>query len=236
MRVRPSRYTTRAPTRLRDRSRRVTYQSGNRDHAPSRHLPKPAIFSRRLLSLVVRSVAIASMSFAAAFGFLSGATSPGAHYDPHLFAIGVSALFGAACGAIGILISAHPPDEDRAARPGNAPRRGSGSQLGNQRGAGAHQELLRGAGRRDRAPRQRRRDHLRQRRLLRARRPRARRPLGDHVCAAGRRAERNHAARRRHAHLRPEDRCTRQARAGSPGAKSRCAPTAAARRKASAAT
>jgi signal transduction histidine kinase/CheY-like chemotaxis protein len=72
---------------------------------PRGHLPKPAIFSRRLLSIAVRSVAIASMSFAAAFGFLSGATSPGAHYDPHMFAIGVSALFGAACGGIGILIS-----------------------------------------------------------------------------------------------------------------------------------
>jgi hypothetical protein len=58
---------------------------------PRGHLPKPAVFSRRLLSLAVRSVAIASMSFAAAFGFLSGATSPGAHYDPHTFAIGVSA-------------------------------------------------------------------------------------------------------------------------------------------------
>ena len=45
------------------------------------------------------------MSFAVAFGFLSGATSPGAHYDPYMFAIGVAALFGAACGGIGILIS-----------------------------------------------------------------------------------------------------------------------------------
>jgi signal transduction histidine kinase len=72
---------------------------------PRGHLPKPAIFSRRLLSIAIRSIAIASMSFAAAFGFLSGATSPGAHYDPHMFAIGVSALFGAACGGIGILIS-----------------------------------------------------------------------------------------------------------------------------------
>ena len=65
----------------------------------------PPFSRRRFLSLVVRSVVITSMSFAAAFGFLSGATSPGAHYDPHTFAIGVSALFGAACGAIGILMS-----------------------------------------------------------------------------------------------------------------------------------
>ena len=62
------------------------------------NIGKPAIFSRRVLSLVVRALAITSMSFAAAFGFLSGATAPGAHYDPYAFAIGVAALFGAACG------------------------------------------------------------------------------------------------------------------------------------------
>ncbi|MGC1249314.1 MAG: LapA family protein, partial [Xanthobacteraceae bacterium] len=66
---------------------------------------KPAILSRRLFSLVVRALAITSMSFAVAFGFLSGATSPGAHYDPNSFAIGVAALFGAACGGMGILLS-----------------------------------------------------------------------------------------------------------------------------------
>ncbi len=66
---------------------------------------KPAILSRRLLSLIVRAAAIASMSFGVAFGFLSGATGQGAHYDPNSFAIGVSALFGAACGTIGILLS-----------------------------------------------------------------------------------------------------------------------------------
>jgi PAS domain S-box-containing protein len=65
----------------------------------------PAILTRRLLSLVVRALAITSMSFAAAFGFLSGATAPGAHYDPNSFAIGVAALFGASCGAMGILLS-----------------------------------------------------------------------------------------------------------------------------------
>jgi signal transduction histidine kinase/CheY-like chemotaxis protein len=58
-----------------------------------------------LFSLTIRAIAITSMSFAVAFGFLSGATSPGAHYDPHAFAIGVSALFGASCGLMGILIS-----------------------------------------------------------------------------------------------------------------------------------
>ena len=68
-------------------------------------LGRPAILSRRLYSLIVRMVVIATMSFGIAFGFLAGATSPAAHYDPHTFAIGVASLFGAACGAIGILIS-----------------------------------------------------------------------------------------------------------------------------------
>jgi PAS domain S-box-containing protein len=72
---------------------------------PRATLKKPAIVTRRLLSLVVRAAAITSMAFGIAFGFLSGATAPGAHYDPYNFAIGVSALLGAACGAIGILFS-----------------------------------------------------------------------------------------------------------------------------------
>ncbi len=66
-------------------------------------LNKPAIFTRRVLSLVVRCFAIASMSFGIAFGFLTGTT--GAQYDPYSFAVGISALFGAACGAIGLLTS-----------------------------------------------------------------------------------------------------------------------------------
>jgi PAS domain S-box-containing protein len=64
-----------------------------------------AIFTRRLWSLIVRAAVIASMSFAVAFGFLSGTTSPAAHYDPNSFAIGVAALFGAACGGMGIFMS-----------------------------------------------------------------------------------------------------------------------------------
>ena len=72
---------------------------------PLATLRKPAILSRRVLSLIVRGVAITSMAFAVAFGFLAGATSPAAHYDPYMFAIGVAALFGASCGTIGILIS-----------------------------------------------------------------------------------------------------------------------------------
>ncbi len=73
-----------------------------RDRATIR---RPAIITRRLFSIVIRSLAITSMAFAVAFGFLSGATSPGTHYDPKSFAIGVAALFGAACGGLGILLS-----------------------------------------------------------------------------------------------------------------------------------
>jgi signal transduction histidine kinase/CheY-like chemotaxis protein len=68
-------------------------------------LKKPTILTRRLISLVVRTIAITTMSFGVSFGFLSGATSSMAHYDPNSFAVGVAALFGAACGAIGILYS-----------------------------------------------------------------------------------------------------------------------------------
>jgi PAS domain S-box-containing protein len=72
---------------------------------PRANIRKPGIITRRLFSVVVRATAITSMSFAVAFGFLSGATGPGAHYDPNSFAIGVAALFGASCGAMGIFIS-----------------------------------------------------------------------------------------------------------------------------------
>jgi PAS domain S-box-containing protein len=72
---------------------------------PRAHLRKPAIVTRRLSTFVVRAAVVISMSFAVAFGFLAGATSPAAHYDPYMFAIGVASLFGAACGAMGILIA-----------------------------------------------------------------------------------------------------------------------------------
>jgi len=68
-------------------------------------LLKPAIITRRLFTLAVRAVVVTTMSFGIAFGFLSGTMSQGASYDPNAFAIGVAALFGAACGAMGLLIS-----------------------------------------------------------------------------------------------------------------------------------
>jgi PAS domain S-box-containing protein len=70
-----------------------------------RALTKPAIITRRARTLIVRSIVITTMSFGVAFGFLAGATSPAAHYDPYMFAIGVASLFGAACGAMGLFIS-----------------------------------------------------------------------------------------------------------------------------------
>jgi PAS domain S-box-containing protein len=68
-------------------------------------LKKPAIVVRRLISLIVRAVAITSMAFGIAFGFLSGTMGDRGSYDPYTFAVGVSALFGGACGAIGLLLS-----------------------------------------------------------------------------------------------------------------------------------
>src|ERR1700734_2694762 len=89
----------------RDRGPRLTCRAGIGTMRPRATMRKPAIVTRRLLSLIIRAAAITSMSFGIAFGFLSGTTSQGAHYDPYNFAIGVAALFGASCGAIGLLIS-----------------------------------------------------------------------------------------------------------------------------------
>jgi PAS domain S-box-containing protein len=63
------------------------------------------LFSRRALMFLVRSALILSASFATGFGFLIGTQSPFADYDPYLFAVGTSAMFGAACGVIGLLVA-----------------------------------------------------------------------------------------------------------------------------------
>jgi PAS domain S-box-containing protein len=69
-------------------------------------LTKLRAFPRhRAVTFLVRTAAIVSMSFAAAFGFLSAIGSEQAQYDPHTFAIGIAGLFGAACGTIGLLVS-----------------------------------------------------------------------------------------------------------------------------------
>jgi PAS domain S-box-containing protein len=72
---------------------------------PRTALRKPAIITRRLITMVVRAIAITTMAFGVAFGFLSATTSPTSHYDPSQFAIGVAALFGAACGGLGLMLS-----------------------------------------------------------------------------------------------------------------------------------
>ncbi len=61
--------------------------------------------SRQALHFVLRAAVILSMSFAMAFGFLAGSSGPGSNYDPYMFAVGTSALFGAACGAIALLVA-----------------------------------------------------------------------------------------------------------------------------------
>jgi len=63
-----------------------------------------SIFSRRTFWIVVQAVMILAVSFATAFGFLAGAGGPWAGYDPQTFAVGAAALFGAACGALGLMI------------------------------------------------------------------------------------------------------------------------------------
>jgi signal transduction histidine kinase/CheY-like chemotaxis protein len=57
------------------------------------------------LAFVIRALVILSTTFGAAFGFIAMTASPTSDYDPHLFAIGVAGLFGAACGALGLLVS-----------------------------------------------------------------------------------------------------------------------------------
>ena len=74
-----------------------------------------ALFSRRALTFVVRTAAILSMAFAAAFGFLGAISSPAAAYDPHT-RDRHAALFGAACGAIGLMLSWQPDAAPEAAQ------------------------------------------------------------------------------------------------------------------------
>ena len=94
---------TTGAARLFDLLPRRVYRAGQGPWALAPPFESPAILGRRLYSLIIRAVVITTMAFAVAFGFLSGATSPSAHYDPYTFAIGVSSLFGAACGAMRIL-------------------------------------------------------------------------------------------------------------------------------------
>ena len=63
-----------------------------------------SVFSRRIAWTVAHAAIILSVSFATAFGFLAGARGPWAAYDLQIFAVGAAALFGAACGALGLMI------------------------------------------------------------------------------------------------------------------------------------
>jgi PAS domain S-box-containing protein len=63
------------------------------------------LLSRQALEFLLRAAVILIMSFAMAFGFLAGTSGQWANYDPYLFAVGTSALFGAACGAVGLLVA-----------------------------------------------------------------------------------------------------------------------------------
>ncbi|MCC6887140.1 MAG: response regulator [Hyphomicrobiales bacterium] len=59
----------------------------------------------RVLSGLVRGIAIGAMSAAGAFSFIAAMRSPMAAYDPQHFSIGIAALFGAACGAVALLLT-----------------------------------------------------------------------------------------------------------------------------------
>jgi PAS domain S-box-containing protein len=61
------------------------------------------LFSRQALMVVLRAAFVVIMAFSTAFGFLTGTRGSG--YDPYMFAVGAAGLFGAACGAIGLLIA-----------------------------------------------------------------------------------------------------------------------------------
>ncbi|MPZ40331.1 MAG: response regulator [Rhizobiales bacterium] len=64
-----------------------------------------ASLARRILTFVVRAVAIVTMSIAGAFSYIAAMRSATVHYDPEMFAIGVAALFGAACGGLALLVA-----------------------------------------------------------------------------------------------------------------------------------
>ena len=80
-------------------------QGPDSDMRPRAALRKPAIITRRVITVLVRALAITTMAFGVAFGFLSATISPESHYDPNTFAIGLAALFGAACGGLALMLS-----------------------------------------------------------------------------------------------------------------------------------
>ena len=203
---------------------------------PRANIRRPAILTRRLWSVIVRAIAITTMSFCGRLRLPVG---------DHRARGALRSVFvrDRRRGFVRRFVRrhrhpdfAHPPDEAGAAPARDAARSGGGPQLGNPGSAGARQELFRGARRRHRAPRRRGRDHLCQRRILRPRRIRARRDRGQQRSRCRSRSK----ATARFSPTAPG--CTTRrsrppkARAGSRGGRSACAPTPAARCKASAAT
>lgn len=63
-----------------------------------------SIFNWRTFRVLAHAAMILLVSFATALGFLAGARGPWTGYDPQMFAVGAAALFGAACGALGLMI------------------------------------------------------------------------------------------------------------------------------------
>jgi PAS domain S-box-containing protein len=61
------------------------------------------LFSPRALRVVPRAAFVLMVAFSTAFGFLTGTRDSG--YDPYMFAVGAAGLFGAACGAIGLMVA-----------------------------------------------------------------------------------------------------------------------------------
>lgn len=60
---------------------------------------------RRTLTFTVRSVVILTMAVVGSFTYIAAMRSSAVNYDPYTFAAGVAALFGAACGALGLLVA-----------------------------------------------------------------------------------------------------------------------------------
>ncbi len=61
-------------------------------------------FVGRLLLVALRAAVIVVMAIIAAFSYIAAMRGVAAHYDPQIFAIGLAALFGAACGGLALMV------------------------------------------------------------------------------------------------------------------------------------
>jgi PAS domain S-box-containing protein len=61
-----------------------------------------ALFSARIFRFMLRALALVMLAYAGGFGFTLAAMVTG--YDPNMFATGIAALFGAACGALAFVL------------------------------------------------------------------------------------------------------------------------------------